>query len=111
MTKLEFLQKLKLYIKKIDQFNNNIKSKFPNCESNAEKRAFIVYSQDMKVLYMQRYEQFSKMSDAEFNSSYIFNSINKDIDFSFKSIELTYKTLMKKEMDYTPSDPNNSPIL
>ncbi len=112
MTKLEFLQKIKFYIKEIDRFNSELKSRFPNCENNLELRNFIDFSQNTKADFLRKIEQYSNMSDESFSKIPTLDFMNKNADSSFKSIELHYKTIINGPIYiYKPSDPNKKPIL
>lgn len=111
MTRFEFLQKLKQYIKEIDRFNSELKAKFPSCENNLEKHNFIIFSQDIKTDFLRKIEQYSKISDEEFNKINFLDFINKNSDTNFKSLEIHFKTLIKdSNYEYTPSDPNKNSL-
>lgn len=110
MTRLEFLQRLKQIVKIIDEFYVELKAKFPNCENNLEKQSFIYYSQTIKADCMAKIDQYSRMSDDEFaRTASIVNFHIKQIETSYKAIDLDFKTLMTSTSNnYTPSNPSKT---
>ncbi len=107
MMRIESIEKLEKMIKKVEQYQKELILKFPEYETDMERRGFIDYCQFIKSTWLAKIEQYKNMSDEGFYDLYL-----NSVDATLKSIEIHFKTLMNsKNTKFTPRDPNkNIPI-